>query len=456
MYAIKRFKWLWMFVVVLAVLSLVICISCSKSAAPQEVTEETVTAEETTTTEAPAEKVTLRLFTISADESRILIMNDYIIPNIEAALPNVEVQFEEGGGGEDYNNKLKTYNSTGDLPDVWYSDASFASAIINAGNMLDLNPYVTEDGFLAKVSIPEALQYKDGEIYVLNSGVDAFFTPRIFYNKAIFDECGVTIPETFDELIDVCKTISAKGYVPVSTVGKGGWAPQLYLVQTMITIEDPQVMLDLLADKTDFTNPVVKNGLGRIETLAKEGAFPEGIALLDYGPAKEMFTSGKSAMYWMFSWELPSLNTDPNIGPDVDFFLWPSAGDAYDPNEAIQYWGSPLNGYAVNSKSEHIEEAVKLAEFCAMQDALFFQSTGAPIILDTGVETTGQSDLMKKNVEQFLNCDTKIASILLNGMDAATSSEFATLGASLLTGEFTADEFVDQFKPVWEKNTYFD
>ncbi len=450
----RKLKWLSVLIVVMMVLSLVACNNAAETPANDSKAEESKADEpkneESVKTE---EKITLRLMTISTDENRLAIMNDFIAPKIEAEFPNVTVEFEEGGGGEDYNNKMKTYNSTGDLPDVWYSDASFASAVFNAGNMLDLTPYIEEDGFLDKCAVPDAMTYKGG-IYAIGSGSDTYFTPRIFYNKAIFEECGVTIPTTFDELVDVCKQISAKGYTPVSTMGKGGWAPQLFLFQTMVMIEDPQVMLDLLANKTDFNNPVVKNALGRIETLAKEGAFPEGISMLDYGPAKEMFTSGNAAMYWMFSWELPSLAELEGI--EVDFFPWPSAGDAYDPNGAIQYWGSPVNGYAVNSKSEHLDEAVKLAEFCAMQDALFYQSQGTVVTLDTGEAGAEQSDLMLKNIEHFSGCSTKIASIMLNGMDAATNAEFATLGASLLTGEYSADDFIKEFQPVWEENTYFD
>lgn len=443
----KKLRWASVLIVIILAFGLVSCTTVQEPADTSS--DEAASASEP----AVEEQITLRLLTLSTDENRIKIMNEYIKPKIESEFPNVTVEFEEGGGGEDYNNKVKTYNSTGDLPDVWYSDATFASATLQAGNMLDLTPFITEDGFLDKCAVPDAMQYKGG-IYSLGSGGDTYFTPRIFYNKAIFEECGVTIPTTFDELIEVCKTIKAKGYTPVATVGKGGWAPKLFLFQAMVTIEDPQVMQDLLNNETDFTNPVVYNALDRIDKLAEAGAFPEGIALVDYGPAKELFTSGEAAMYWMFTWELPSLDALEDI--DVDFFTWPSAGAAYDPNTAIQYWGSPVNGYAVNSKSEHIEAAVKLAEFCAMQDALFYQDNGTLVTLDTGKEMTGQSELMIRNIDQFKGCSLKLASLTLNGMDAATNAEFETLGASLLTGEFSAAEFVEEFQPIWESNTYFD
>lgn len=401
--------------------------------------------------EEKTDPVKLKIVTISTDETRVNIMNDFIKPNSEKEFSNYKIEFEPGGGGEDLANKMKTYNAAGDLPDVWYSEASFAPPIIEVGNQLDLTPYITEDGFIDKYSVKDALKSRDGKIYALSSGSDTFFTPRIFYNKQIFKENGIEIPQTFDELLEVCKILNDKEIIPVTTMGKGGWAPQLYLFQTMVQIEDPDVMTQLLNNETDFTNPVVKNALGRIETLAKSGAFPQGIATLDYGPAKEMFTSGKAAMYWMFTWELPNFSEDPN----VDFFPWPSAGPKYDSSKVVQYWGSPINGYAVSAQSENIEEAVKLAEFCATQDALYFNSQNAPVTLDTGVKIEGVSELMQKNLDHFNNADTKIASFLLNAMDARTSAEFASYGAKLLTGEYSSEEFADDFNKIWLENTWF-
>lgn len=41
--------------------------------------------------------------TITTDEARNTIMEKYIKPNVEAAFPDVEVQFEAGGGSSDYS-----------------------------------------------------------------------------------------------------------------------------------------------------------------------------------------------------------------------------------------------------------------------------------------------------------------------------------------------------------------
>lgn len=430
-------------------------IGCGGQKPEQQVANKEETKKEETKKEeaAPAsdEKVKLRLMSLSTDENQINILENYIKKNLAAEFPNYEIEFEPGGGGEDYSNKLKTYNASGDLPDVWYSEAGFATAIISAGNQLDYTPYITEDGFINKFAVPEAMKFSDGKIYALSAGADTYATPRIFYHKDIFEQNGLAIPKTFDEFMTVCKTLKEKGIVPMSIMGKGGWAPQLYMVQTMIQSEDPQVALDLLANKTDFSNPVVLKAVKKIETMAKEGVFPEGVANLDYGPSIELFTAKKTAMFGGFSWETPNLGKDPNVG----MFMWPTSNDKYATEDVTQFWGSPINGYAVNANSENVEAAVKFAEYCVSQEALFYAEQGSKLNLETPVKAGEQIELMKENIRLYENTKLKIPTIFLNAMDAKTGAEYGSLGGNLLTGAYTAEQYVEDFNVVWKDNTWF-
>lgn len=439
-------------------LSLVLSLAACSQAPSGTDTSNTNTTDATNSTdtsnkeETPSgEKVKLRLLSISTDANQTTILEEYIKPNIAEALPNIEVEFEPGGGGEDMSNKLKTYNSTGDLPDVWYSTTDGAFPIIEAGNQLDVADYVKADGFLDKYAVPEALEFRDGKIYALPSGADTYFTPRIFFNKAIFEENNLEVPTTYEELLDVCAKLNEADIVPISLTGKGGWAPQLFLIQTFIQLIDPTVAEQLLKNETDFNNPVCLEAVQKIEELAKAGAFPEGVANLDYGPALEMFTSGRSAMYWGFTWEVNNLAADEN----VDIMQWPALSEDVDPATVTQIWGSPLNGYAVNAKSEHVEEAIQLAEFCVQMEAQYYADNGSSTNLDPGVEVADKTPMMEKNLEMYDAAEKKINTIYLNAMDGAVSAEYALLGANLLTGAYSAEDFIADFSAIWAENEYF-
>ena len=396
-------------------------------------------------------KVKLRLMSVSTDQNQTDILEKYIKKNLETTFPNFEIQYEPGGGGEDFGNKLKTYNASGDLPDVWYSATDTAVAIINAGNILDLTPYIKNDGFFEKYQVPEALIHTDGKIYAIGSGADTFFVPAIFYNKKIFADNGLTVPSNWTEFDALCKKLVSKKIVPISVMGKGGWAPRNFLMQTMIQMQDPQIMLDLLQNKTDFANPAIMKALDRIDYMADNKFFPAGVANLDYGPSLEMFTSGKTAMFGGFSWEVGNLKSNPDIG----MFYWPTANTRYASQDVIQFWGSPLGGYAVNPDSKHVAEAVKFAEYCALMEAKFYAEQGAQLNLRTGIDIESDEPLVVRNNELYNNTTLKIPTLMLNAMDTKTAAEFSSYGVNFLTGDYSAEEFVEDFNSIWQQNTWF-
>jgi raffinose/stachyose/melibiose transport system substrate-binding protein len=371
--------------------------------------------------------------------------------NVGKEFPNVEVEYDLGGGGQDYANKLKAYNASGDMPDVWFSEQNLSTVVIAAGNALDLYPYVKDSDFARKIKMKDLVSPdKDGKLYCVQPGADQYFTPRLWYHKDIFAQNNVEPPKTFDELVSVCETLKSSGIVPMSIVGKDGWTPNLHMVQTMIMAEDPQVAIDLVNNKTDFSNPVVKNALGRIQKLVQVGAFADGVTNIDYGPAMEMFTSNRSAMLAMFTWELGNLES---ACPDLDFVPWPSASASVDPNNVIQYWGAPLSGYLAAANSKNPEIAAKFAMFCAVQDALYYNiEQKAPTMYDTGIEIEGVSPLMQKNLDQFDAAEIKVPSMWAATFNAKMSAEFATENSKLLTGQYSPDDWISVINPVWAEN----
>jgi raffinose/stachyose/melibiose transport system substrate-binding protein len=214
--------------------------------------------------------------------------------------------------------------------------------------------------------------------------------------------------------------------------------------------EDPQVAIDLVNNKTDFSNPVVKNALGRIQKLVQVGAFADGVTNIDYGPAVEMYTSGKSAMLAMFTWELGNLE---KACPDTDFIPWPSASSTVDPNGIIQYWGAPLSGYLASAGTKNPEVTALFAMFCAMQDALFYNiEQKAPTMLDTGVKIEGVSPFLQKNLDQFDAAAIKVPSMWAATFNAQMSAEFATENSKLLTGQYSPDDYIKVINPIWAEN----
>ncbi len=441
-------------VAIAMVFSLTACGGGNEKGSDSTKAAETSAAGAAQTSQATAndnERVKIKFLSLSADDNRNNIRDKYIKVNVEKEMPNVEVEYDLGGGGQDYANKLKAYNASGDMPDVWFSEQNLSSVVVEAGNALDLAPYVQKSGFDKKFKMQEVVTPdKDGKLYCVQPGADQYFTPRLWYHKDVFAKNNIQVPTTFDELIKVCETLKGKGIVPMSIVGKDGWTPNLHMLQTMIMAEDPQVALDLTNNKTDFSNPVVKSALGRIQKLVQAGAFAPGVTNIDYGPAVEMYTSGKAAMLAMFTWETGNLE---KASPDTDFIVWPTAKDGNDANASIQFWGAPLSGYLVSANSKNPEVAANFAMFCATQDALYYNiEQKAPTALDTGVKVEGISPLLQKSLDQFDAASVKIPSMWAATFNTKMSAEISTLNSKLLTGKFSADDYIKAINPVWAEN----
>jgi raffinose/stachyose/melibiose transport system substrate-binding protein len=440
-----------------SVVALAMVFSLTACGGGTETTSDTTKVAETsatgTTTEVAksTEKVKIKFLSLSADENRNNIREKYIKVNVEKDMPNVEVEYDLGGGGQDYANKLKAYNASGDMPDVWFSEQNLSSVVVAAGNALDLAQYVQKSGFDKKFKMAEVIAPdKDGKLYCVQPGADQYFTPRLWYHKDVFTKNNIQVPKTFDELVKVCETLKGKGIVPMSIVGKDGWTPNLQMLQTMILAEDPQVAIDLENNKTDFSNPVIKNALGRIQKLAQVGAFASGVTNIDYGPAVEMYSSGKAAMLAMFTWETTNLE---KAAPDTDFIVWPSAKEGNDANASIQFWGAPLSGYLVSAKSANPEVAAQFAMFCATQDALYYNTEQkAPTALDTGVKIEGISPLLQKSLDQFSAAKVKVPSMWAATFNTKMSAEISTLNSKLLTGKYSPDDYIKAINPVWAEN----
>ncbi|MBQ6564236.1 MAG: extracellular solute-binding protein [Clostridia bacterium] len=112
-----------------------------------------------------------------------------------------------------YWSLMSTYAANNDLPDLMQQDYAFIEQWVEAGDLLDLTPYV-ESGALDLSKVPQSIidtgKVGDG-IYAVCAGVNA---PAMLYNKTLTDELGIEVPInlTWDEFVDISRKIyEAKG-----------------------------------------------------------------------------------------------------------------------------------------------------------------------------------------------------------------------------------------------------
>ena len=63
------------------------------------------------------EKIKIKFLSLSADDNRNNIREKYIKVNAPKEFPNVEIEYDLGGGGQDYA-KTEGLQCSGDMPDI--------------------------------------------------------------------------------------------------------------------------------------------------------------------------------------------------------------------------------------------------------------------------------------------------------------------------------------------------
>ncbi len=110
----------------------------------------------------------------------------------------------------DYWAQMTSFSSSDTLPDLMQQDYAYFEQWVEAGDLLDLTPYV-ESGALDLSKVPESIvntgrSASDGHIYAICAGMNA---PALSYNKTLTDELGITVPDnmTWDQFAEISKKI---------------------------------------------------------------------------------------------------------------------------------------------------------------------------------------------------------------------------------------------------------
>jgi raffinose/stachyose/melibiose transport system substrate-binding protein len=189
-----------------------------------------------------------------------------------------------------HSNNLKTYNEAGYVTDL--SNEALAGKIYD-----NVKNTVSIDGKLMAVPIESTAW-------------------GVLYNKDIFDACGLQVPNTLDELKNVCQVLKDKGYTPFLLAFQEQWVPQLMTALTIggkVSGDVPDWLDRMYADNGSYSE--ISDIFDTIDVIMQNGterAMEEGS---EAGSAD--FANGKAAMYVQGTWAsntIMTTNPDMNMG----------------------------------------------------------------------------------------------------------------------------------------------
>lgn len=145
----------------------------------------------------------------------------------------------------------------------------------------------------------------------------------VFYNKAVFAEYGLEVPQTWDELVSVCETLTENGvYCFGQHISDRSWASFIWF-QEILVRTDPALYTGVLDGSIAYDDPRVVEAVGVWADFLERG-FISPSSLLNTDNAVPEFVNGTYAMQLIGDWSGGGLN-DAGLSGETDygFFVMP-------------------------------------------------------------------------------------------------------------------------------------
>ncbi|QWU15426.1 raffinose/stachyose/melibiose transport system substrate-binding protein [Paenibacillus sophorae] len=307
-----------------------------------------------------------------------------IIQKFQEKYPDIKIDLT-GAETQEHVKKMKMMSQSGNLPDIFWMLPAPAKEMNQAGLLLDLSDFLKSNPEItAGIDSQMVSDYQDGGKQ-FGLPYQALVT-GLWYNKALFDQYKVKVPETYEELLAAAKVFKANNVVTIAKGSKDTFSTWAFLgMLTRYGFFDK--IADIESGKEKFNNPDFLKLFNKIDELRVNGAFPENVSTLSYFQAVEMFTGGKAAMLDAGVWETKKIEGSP-IAKTAGFSWGPTFSDGVGNQKiAMAVAAAPLVASAkVKDDPAKYDAVQKFFAFFYSQEgaAVMAENEAPPVVKYTG------------------------------------------------------------------------
>jgi raffinose/stachyose/melibiose transport system substrate-binding protein len=270
-------------------------------------------------------KQTLTVYMIGGTDNQA--MNDYstqLAKSFDSSNKynvTLDMQYYEN---DQYKTKLATLMAADTAPDIFFTwEGGYLSPFVNSGRVYEIGKTLNKDTewknrFLEGIFGPVTFNNK---IYAVPH---AQSLAVVYYNTKLFDQAGVTVPKTFDELLADCKTFNSKNITPMAFSAKDAWIPGELFQQLSDGIGGSTLYNNISSGKAKWNDPQFVQAGNELAQLVNAKAFVNGFLGMSQDEGRALFTQEKAAMYYMGSWDTGVLSSSSSdVSKNIGAFLFP-------------------------------------------------------------------------------------------------------------------------------------
>lgn len=251
---------------------------------------------------------------------------------------------------EEYYPKLNALVASKETPDVFIvSPGPNLTDYVDPGVAAPLDDYLAADGWkdsFTSDAVFSQMTY-DGKIYAVPLNIAAACA---FYNTEMFEEAGVEVPKTWDEMLDACEKLEAAGYTPITISAGTAWC--LSMVAGYLC-EMEGVDLAALADgSASWEDGKMEAAATKLVELSKY--FQKTAAGDTNDVATSRFYNGEAAILIQGSWAIAQINgSNPDFESKCGVFQFPGVERVIAKSDSL----------AMSSATEHPEACIALMKY---------------------------------------------------------------------------------------------
>ena len=402
-----------------------------------------------TTAVSAADETSVSLWTWSP----ITRTAEKMIDAFEKANPDIPIDYTNYNYNPEYLQALSAASASDNLADiVGLQPGSLTQTY--SDYLIDLSDYAKaewgDDWTSVYDNVTQSqlqLGNKDGDDghYILPIETQDIY---VEYNKTLFEQLGLKVPTTYDELVEVSKTLRDNGYAPLFFGGADGWQHVNLLLMCTSQISDT-LFDECQNGEKAWTCDEMKQAMTNYKKLFDDGVMQDGsLSSTSYSDGTTLFLAGQAGMMLLGSWwaqEYTSEDVSDAVANwDYDYFYLPALEEGLSDSKAI---GGVDFGYGITKNCENPDLAWKaLVSFATGEGAQEIANDMNNHLSYPNIEPDTSAmverDGLQNVVDEFNRSGKDIAAGLVNQRIAEPTIETAIQEAmqGLIGGTYSVDE----------------
>ncbi len=262
------------------------------------------------------------------------------IKAFEEAHPDIDVKYTYYNYSPEYITALKAASASGSLPDIiglqpGSLTQQYKKDLVAVNDMAaaEWGSNWTDNVFsinLKQMTMGNATG--DNSYYILPQESQVI---AIWYNRKIFEELGLSVPKTYEELTHNAQTLSKKGYIPLYQGAADGWH-NINMFLMIANQYEAGIVEKAQAGEVAWTSPNLVKAIKGFKGLFDDNIFQKGaLGAHAYPTGAQLFAQGRVGMMSLGSWWMQESKFPPPLSKYVKdmegfdyFYLPPLSEDA--------------------------------------------------------------------------------------------------------------------------------